>query len=67
MPLENEAGIVAPGDHGAGDVALDHRPVDLIGIEPDVPASGHFMAYFVTAMVFVVIGYLIYHNKQKVR
>ncbi len=32
----------------------------------DTPSSGHFMTYFVTAIVFVVIGYLLYHNKQKV-
>jgi hypothetical protein len=38
------------------------------GISPDddVPTSGHFMAYMVTSMVVVVIGYLIYHNKQRV-
>ncbi len=34
---------------------------------PESPSSGHFMAYFVTAVVFVVVGYLVYHNKQKVR
>ena len=33
---------------------------------PDPPSSGHFMAYFITAIVFVVIGYLAVHNKQKV-
>ena len=34
--------------------------------DEDVPTSGHFMAYFVTAVVLCVAGYVIYHNKQKV-
>ena len=29
-------------------------------------SSGHFMAYFLTATVLCVAGYVIFHNKQKV-
>lgn len=29
-------------------------------------SSGHFMAYFVTAVVLCIAGYVLYHNKQKV-
>ena len=29
--------------------------------------AGHFMAYFLTAVVLCVAGYVIFHNKQKVR
>lgn len=30
------------------------------------PGSGHFLAYFLTAVVICISGYIIYHNKQKV-
>ena len=34
--------------------------------EMAVPSSGHFMAYFVTCIVLVMLGYLFYHNRKKV-
>ncbi|BFZ02811.1 hypothetical protein BsWGS_05850 [Bradybaena similaris] len=30
------------------------------------PGSGHFLAYFLTAVVICISGYIIYHNKQKI-
>lgn len=30
------------------------------------PGSGHFLAYFLTAVVICITGYVVYHNKQKV-
>lgn len=36
-------------------------------LEAESPSSGHFMAYFVTAILFVVVGYIVYHNRSKVR
>lgn len=32
-----------------------------------IPNSGHFFAYFLTAIVICITGYVIFHNKQKVR
>ena len=34
--------------------------------EFETSSSGHFMAYFLTATVLCVAGYVIFHNKQKV-
>lgn len=34
--------------------------------EEEEAQSGHFMAYFVTAVVLCISGYVIYHNKQKI-
>ena len=30
-------------------------------------ADSHFYAYFMTMVVICIIGYLVFHNKQKVR
>ena len=30
------------------------------------PSSGHFMAYCVTTIVLVTVGYVLYHNRKKV-
>jgi hypothetical protein len=34
--------------------------------EDESPGSGHFLAYFLTAVVICISGYVIYHNKQKI-
>ncbi|XP_078316782.1 uncharacterized protein LOC111120062 isoform X2 [Crassostrea virginica] len=33
---------------------------------PEPESEGHFMAYFLTAVVLCVAGYVIFHNKQKI-
>ena len=45
-------------------VVVGQKTVTTLG--EDTPPSGHFMAYFVTLVVIVVAGYLIFHNKQRV-
>ncbi|XP_046571369.1 uncharacterized protein LOC124279573 isoform X2 [Haliotis rubra] len=34
--------------------------------EYDAPSSGNFMAYFLTAVVLCIAGYVVFHNKQKI-
>ena len=41
------------------------KPITL-SKQPVSPSSGSFMTYFVLTIVIVVVGYLVYHNKQKV-
>ena len=45
----------------------------LTGVKPrlevedfESQGSGHFMAYFLTTVVMVVVLYVVFHNKQKV-
>lgn len=35
-------------------------------LNPESEPEGHFMAYFLTAVVLCVAGYVIFHNKQKI-
>lgn len=39
----------------------------MSSLNPESEPEGHFMAYFLTAVVLCVAGYVIFHNKQKVR
>ena len=45
--------------------SVERKPITL-SKQPVSPSSGSFMTYFVLAIVIVVVGYLVYHNKQKV-
>ena len=47
-------------------VSSGTNKVTKLDKQPVSPPSGSFMTYFVLAIVVVVVGYLIYHNKQKV-
>eukprot|EP00106_Octopus_bimaculoides_P015686 XP_014783128.1 PREDICTED: trans-Golgi network integral membrane protein 2-like [Octopus bimaculoides] len=33
----------------------------------EAPSSAHFMGYFLTAIVLCIAGYIVFHNKQKVK
>ncbi|XP_062609932.1 laminin-like protein lam-2, partial [Saccostrea cucullata] len=39
---------------------------DLSSLVPESEPEGHFMAYFLTAVVLCVAGYVIFHNKQRI-
>ena len=58
----DEAGDILPRQEVNVDVG--RKTVNTLG--EGTPPSGHFMAYFVTLVVIVVAGYLIFHNKQRV-
>lgn len=60
---EDDFGDQGPIDNpGSNKVFEDSKKVS-----EETPSSGHFMAYFVTVIVMVIILYLAYHNKAKVR
>ncbi|XP_076440431.1 uncharacterized protein LOC143279945 isoform X2 [Babylonia areolata] len=56
-----DRGPVVPPD---GVQSLDN--VMEYNFKEESASSGHFMAYFITAVILCVAGYVIYHNKQKV-
>uniref|UniRef100_A0A0B7AQQ0 MANSC domain-containing protein n=1 Tax=Arion vulgaris TaxID=1028688 RepID=A0A0B7AQQ0_9EUPU len=62
-PLENEK----DGEQLQGAAKEKGRGEPHSFIENDEePSSGHFLAYFLTAVVICISGYIIYHNKQKI-
>ncbi|CAH1246922.1 TGOLN2 [Branchiostoma lanceolatum] len=61
-----------PGDgghpHGNDQAQLKEElgaQANIYDLEEE-PKQGHFMAYFVTFCVLIVLGYVTYHNRQKV-
>ncbi|KAK3089993.1 hypothetical protein FSP39_008297 [Pinctada imbricata] len=50
-----------PNRLGGGD-----KKVQDYSYEEESSGAGHFMAYFLTAVVLCVAGYVIFHNKQKI-
>ncbi|XP_074650427.1 uncharacterized protein LOC141905459 isoform X2 [Tubulanus polymorphus] len=42
------------------------KPVRTKYKGPDITPSGHFMAYFVTAVILCILCYVTFHNKKKI-
>ena len=62
--------FVSPTDQQPENPPQADKPKEMVvkeTLDEDEPGSGHFMGYFLTMIVLVVAGYLLYHNKQKVR
>ena len=74
---DNAGGIVKDTSNTKANLENDVKPVNSVAKTQQVSeeyvddfeeesSSGHFMAYFLTATVLCVAGYVIFHNKQKV-
>ncbi|CAL1529216.1 unnamed protein product [Lymnaea stagnalis] len=44
----------------------ENKDINQTAEEEESNGSGHFLAYFLTAVVICIAGYIIYHNKQKI-
>jgi hypothetical protein len=62
---DDETAVNPPGEQNVVAAAAG-RNAAKFQFDQDTPGSGHFMAYFVTMVVFVVVGYVGYHNRQKI-
>ncbi|XP_046352482.2 trans-Golgi network integral membrane protein 2-like isoform X2 [Haliotis rufescens] len=48
------------------DTAKSPEQIKKLEKEYEAPSSGNFMAYFLTAVVLCIAGYVVFHNKQKI-
>ncbi|XP_071108209.1 trans-Golgi network integral membrane protein 2-like isoform X2 [Haliotis cracherodii] len=48
------------------DTAKSPVQIKKLEKEYEAPSSGNFMAYFLTAVVLCIAGYVVFHNKQKI-
>ncbi|KAK0048482.1 trans-Golgi network integral membrane protein 1 [Biomphalaria pfeifferi] len=76
-PLENldtddsdDLGVTGKKPKGQADESSRKEKLNQSGLsvddEDESYSSGHFIAYFLSAVIICVAGYIIFHNKQKI-